>query len=273
MVKRYGEPRCTEAGKQRPVAFVIVGYGKLGGIELGPGSDLDIVFIHDLPGSASQFLHRLVRRLLHVLTAPTYNGTLYEIDTRLRPSGNSGTMVSSLAAFTEYQEKQAWTWEHQALVRARPVAGDPELAARFEARRRELLGRRRDRRELAEAVQKMRGRMREQLGRDQEAYDLKRGSGGIVDIEFVVQYLVLAHAHDHPALTEFTDNVRILDAVEAAELLPGHAANRLKEAYLSLRAEWHRSVLDIPDTERAAQTLARYRDDVSAIWKSVFDDG
>ena len=264
--------RFPEHAEHRP--FLIVGYGKLGGIELGPGSDLDIVFIHDLPASASQFLHRLVRRLLHVLTAPTYNGTLYEIDTRLRPSGNSGTMVSSLAAYTEYQEKQAWTWEHQALVRARPVAGDPNLAKkRFEATRRALLGRKRDPAELREAVQKMRERMRDQLGPDQEAYDLKRGSGGIVDIEFMVQYLVLAHAHDHPALTEFTDNVRILDAVEAAELLPGHAANRLKEAYLSLRAEWHRSVLDIPDTERAAQTLARYRDDVSAIWESVFNDG
>ncbi len=263
--------RFPEHAEARP--FLIVGYGKLGGIELGPGSDLDIVFIHDLPATASQFLHRLVRRLLHVLTAPTYNGTLYEIDTRLRPSGNSGTMVSSLASFFEYQEKQAWTWEHQALVRARPVAGDPALATQFEARRRQLLGQQRDRRELAEAVRTMRQRMRDQLGQDEEAYDLKRGSGGIVDIEFMVQYLVLAHAHDHPALTEFTDNVRILDAVEAAELLPGHAANRLKEAYLSLRAEWHRSVLDIPDTERAAQTLARYRDDVSAIWESVFDDG
>jgi glutamate-ammonia-ligase adenylyltransferase len=112
--------------------------------------------------------------------------------------------------------------------------------------------------------------MLDQLGRDEEASDLKRGSGGIVDIEFMVQYLVLAHAHDHPALTEFTDNVRILEAVEAAELLPGHAAGRLKDAYLSLRAGWHRSVLDIPDTERAAQTLSRYRDDVRAIWKDVF---
>jgi glutamate-ammonia-ligase adenylyltransferase len=116
----------------------------------------------------------------------------------------------------------------------------------------------------------MRQRMREQLDKDEEDYDLKRGSGGIVDIEFVVQYLVLAHAHEHPALTEYTDNVRILEAVQAAHLLPGQAADRLKEAYLSLRAEWHRSVLDIPDTERAAQTLSRYRDDVSAIWEHVF---
>ncbi len=260
--------RFPEYAQPRP--FLVVGYGKLGGIELGPGSDLDIVFIHDLPASASQFLHRLVRRILHVLTAPTYNGTLYEIDTRLRPSGNAGTMVSSLAAFTEYQQKKAWTWEHQALVRARPVAGDSALAGRFEAVRRELLGQPRDTVELARAVVQMRQRMRDQLVRNEESYDLKRGSGGIVDIEFVVQYLVLAHAHEHPALTEFTDNVRILEAVEAARLLPGDAADRLREAYLSLRAEWHRSVLDIPDTERAAQTLSRYRDDVSAIWEDVF---
>jgi glutamate-ammonia-ligase adenylyltransferase len=118
----------------------------------------------------------------------------------------------------------------------------------------------------------MRQRMRDQLDADEAGHDLKRGSGGIVDIEFVVQYLVLAHAHEHPALTEYTDNVRILEAVQAARLLPGEAADRLREAYLSLRAEWHRSVLDIPDTERAAQTLSRYRDDVSAIWKEVFGD-
>ncbi|MEM8765872.1 MAG: bifunctional [glutamate--ammonia ligase]-adenylyl-L-tyrosine phosphorylase/[glutamate--ammonia-ligase] adenylyltransferase [Pseudomonadota bacterium] len=263
--------RFPEYADRRP--FLIVGYGKLGGIELGPGSDLDIVFIHDLPTSASQFLHRLVRRLLHVLTAPTYNGSLYEIDTRLRPSGNAGTMVSSLDAFVDYQQNQAWVWEHQALVRARPVAGDPALARRFAAARRELLAAPRELAALKEAVLTMRERMRAQLPRDAEAMDLKRGSGGIVDIEFVVQYLVLAHAHAHPALTEFTDNVRILDAVEAAQLLPAQAAARLKEAYLALRAEWHRTVLDIPDSERAARTLSRYREDVSAIWQGVFDDG
>lgn len=263
--------RFPEFARQRP--FLIVGYGKLGGIELGPGSDLDLVFLHDLPASAAQFLHRLVRRLLHILTAPTYNGTLYEIDTRLRPSGNAGTMVSSLAAFDEYQRRQAWVWEHQALVRARPVAGDPALAERFVRIRRSLLEVPRDRVELAQAVRNMRARMRSQLPEDEAAVDLKRGTGGIVDIEFVVQYLVLAHAHDHPALSEYTDNVRILDAVDAAKLLPRGAAARLTEAYLALRAEWHRSVLDIPDTERAEQTLSRYRDDVNAIWNSVFEDG
>ena len=260
--------RFPEYADARP--FIVVGYGKLGGIELGPGSDLDLVFIHDLPADSSQFLHRLIRRLLHVLTAPTYNGTLYEIDTRLRPSGNAGTMVSSLTAFDEYQRSRAWVWEHQALVRARVVAGDPLLAARFEQTRRELLCQPRDAGELSEAVQSMRERISAQVPHGAEAADLKRGSGGIVDIEFMVQYLVLAHAHEHPALTEFTDNIRILDAVEHARLLPTSAVARLKEAYLGLRAEWHRSVLDIPDTGRAADTLGLYRDDVRAIWDTLF---
>ena len=259
--------RFPEYAEHRP--FIIVAYGKLGGIELGPGSDLDLVFVHDLPASAGPFLQRLVRRLLHVLTAPTYSGSLYEIDTRLRPSGGAGTMVSSIDAFAEYQEKRAWIWEQQALVRARPVVGDAHLASRFTALRRQILGRERDRDQLAAEILKMRERISEHLLEDEEA-DLKRGAGGIVDIEFMVQYLVLAWAHEHPSLTEFTDNVRILEAVERLELLPAGAADRLRAAYLALRAEWHRSVLDIPDRERASQTLAQYRDEVRSVWALVF---
>jgi glutamate-ammonia-ligase adenylyltransferase len=259
--------RFPEYAQHRP--FIIVAYGKLGGIELGPGSDLDLVFVHDLPASAGPFLQRLVRRLLHVLTAPTYSGSLYEIDTRLRPSGGAGTMVTSLDAFAEYQDKRAWTWEQQALVRARPVVGDPDLAQRFVALRREVLSRPRDREELAAEILKMRERISSHLLEDEDA-DLKRGAGGIVDIEFMVQYLVLAWAHEHPSLTEFTDNVRILEAVERLELLPDGAAERLRQAYLALRAEWHRSVLDIPDRERASHTLAQYRDEVRSVWALVF---
>jgi glutamate-ammonia-ligase adenylyltransferase len=249
--------------------FIIVGYGKLGGIELGPGSDLDLVFLHDLAGTPGQFLHRLSRRLLHVLTAPTYHGALYEIDTRLRPSGNAGTMVSSLAGFEEYQRGEAWIWEHQALVRARVVAGDSSLAVRFVALRRDLLCQNRDRQVLREEILKMRQRISDQYSDDE---DLKRGSGGIVDIEFMVQYLVLAFAHQHPSLTEFTDNVRILDDVERLELLPVEMASRLREAYLGLRSEWHRTVLDIPDRERAAEVLAEYREDVRRAWRLTFDE-
>jgi [glutamine synthetase] adenylyltransferase / [glutamine synthetase]-adenylyl-L-tyrosine phosphorylase len=251
----------------RPRPFIIVGYGKLGGIELGPGSDLDLVFIHDLPDDAGQFLHRLVRRLLHIITVPTYMGSLYEVDMRLRPSGKSGTMVSSLDAFRDYQQHEAWVWEHQALVRARGVAGDRGLLERFEAVRRDVLCRPRDPDELCREVLAMRQRMAEHLG---SADDLKQGSGGIVDIEFMVQYLVLAHAHQHPDLAVFTDNVRILETADRLGLLPADAAGDLRQAYLALRTEWHRSVLDLPDTERAAEVLARHRDRVRGVWQDLF---
>ncbi|MEQ9005676.1 MAG: bifunctional [glutamate--ammonia ligase]-adenylyl-L-tyrosine phosphorylase/[glutamate--ammonia-ligase] adenylyltransferase, partial [Pseudomonadales bacterium] len=257
-------------GDARP--FIIVGYGKLGGIELGPGSDLDLVFIHDLgdtaDGTAGQFLHRLVRRLLHVITVPTYLGSLYEVDMRLRPSGKSGTMVSSLSAFRDYQLGEAWVWEHQALVRARAVAGDPALMRRFEAVRQEVLCRPRDEAGLRRDVLAMRRRMAEHLGGE----DLKQASGGIVDIEFVVQYLVLAHAHRHPDLAVYTDNMRILETAERLGLLSGEVAGDLREAYLALRSEWHRSVLDLPDSDRAAEVLSRHRDRVRGAWADVFGE-
>jgi [glutamine synthetase] adenylyltransferase / [glutamine synthetase]-adenylyl-L-tyrosine phosphorylase len=248
--------------------FIIVGYGKLGGIELGPGSDLDLVFIHDLPEGAGQFLHRLVRRLLHVITVPSYLGSLYEVDMRLRPSGKSGTMVSSLAAFRDYQLSEAWVWEHQALVRARGVAGDRVLLGRFEQVRREVLCRPRHADELRAEVLKMRRRMSEHLGDE----DLKQASGGIVDIEFMVQYLVLAHAHQHPDLAVYTDNMRILETAERLGLLSGQVAGDLREAYLALRSEWHRSVLDLPDSERAAEVLSRHRNRVRGAWAALFGD-
>jgi glutamate-ammonia-ligase adenylyltransferase len=252
-----------------PQPFVIVGYGKLGGIELGPGSDLDLVFIHDLPGQASQFLHRLVRRLMHVLTVPTYLGALYEVDMRLRPSGNSGLMVSTLESFRAYQEREAWTWEHQALVRARALVGDPALAERFEAVRREILCLPRDGARLRDDVLRMRRRMAEQASAEG---DLKRASGGMVDIEFMVQYLVLAHAHAHPELARWSDNVRILETAGNLGLLPVDVGKALREAYLELRAEWHRSALDLPDAARATQVLDAHRDLVRRTWRTLFGD-
>ena len=175
-VTQQGEPQDG----RRP--FIIVGYGKLGGLELGPDSDLDLVFVHALDAAQSGFLHRLVRRLMTLLTAPTHSGAMYEIDMRLRPEGRSGLMISSLASFEQYQRQGAWVWEHQALVRARPVAGDAELGEQFVALRRSLLGQPRERTELRVAVADMRSRIAE--GDDA---DLKRGVGGIVDIEFMVQ--------------------------------------------------------------------------------------
>ena len=251
-----------------PRKFAIVGFGKLGGLELGPGSDLDLVFVHDLDVEHNRFLHRMVRRLLHVLSARTHSGALYDIDTRLRPSGQKGTIVSSLAAFRQYQERDAWVWEHQALVRARPVAGDPDVCAAFDAIRREVLCRPRDRAQLRAAIVDMRKRIGEAAD---AGVDLKRDVGGIVDIEFMVQYLVLAEAAKHPSLADWTDNVRILDTAAAVGLLEGDTAAALKQAYLALRAERHREALDIPDDGRAREVLDRNAALIRAQWQALLE--
>ena len=258
---RYG---AVEGITDRP--FIVVGYGKLGGIELGPGSDLDLVFLHDLPVSASRFVHRLAQKLLHYLTAPTYFGPLYEIDMRLRPSGKAGTMVSSLKAFEAYQRSRAWVWEHQALVRARAVAGDAKLAQRFERTRIQLLRQPRSRETLRKEVEKMRRRMATQ----QRDEDLKSGVGGMVDIEFMVQYLVLAHAHAAPALAAHSDNVRVLEAAAEAGLLAQEDEENLVQAYLALRAQRHRELLDLDAAEAGVKVLQRHRDAVVKVWRRLF---
>ena len=254
-----------DSTERRP--FIVVGYGKLGGLELGPGSDLDLVFLHDLPLSESRFVHRLAQKLLHCLTAPTYLGPLYEIDMRLRPSGNAGTMVSSLRAFEDYQRNRAWVWEHQALVRARAVAGDAELAQGFEKVRVSLLRQQRDRDELQAEIIKMRQRMADHQGKDE---DLKSGFGGIVDIEFMVQYLVLAYAHREPSLAVHSDNVRILEAAAETGLLSPSDAESLTRAYLALRAQRHRNVLDLGDRGGADAAMAAHRQAVGRVWEQLF---
>jgi glutamate-ammonia-ligase adenylyltransferase len=249
--------------------FVIVGYGKLGGLELGPGSDLDIVFLHDLPEGCDRFLQRMVRRLLHIVTTRTLSGALYEVDTRLRPSGRRGTMVSSLAGFERYQLEDAWVWEHQALVRARAVAGDARVAAEFDRIRRAVICLPRDAVELRREIVSMRTRIEEHA---EGTVDLKREPGGIVDIEFMVQYLTLAHAAKHPALADWTDNVRILETLSREGLLAEDVAAGLKEAYLALRAESHRTALDRPDDARAREVLERYRNFVRAQWRQLLEE-
>ena len=185
----------------------IVGYGKLGGIELGYSSDLDLVFLHDSDGQGATdgprpidtpvFFTRLGQRIIHLLTAVTPTGTLYEVDMRLRPSGNSGLLVTSLKAFADYQRQNAWTWEHQALVRARVVAGSDVLAEKFAQLRGDILGNERDKTALREEVVKMRQKMRDHLGSKatSDTFNIKQDAGGMVDIEFLCQYAVLALAH------------------------------------------------------------------------------
>lgn len=253
---RHGRPHHGD-GRPCDPGFVIVGYGKLGGIELGYGSDLDLVFIHDgspdgetdgeKPLDNGSFYARLGQKIIAFLTTATGAGLLYETDMRLRPSGNAGLLVSSLAAFRTYQEEKAWTWEHQALVRARVVAGDPALAAAFADERRAVLARPREpdalRREVVEMRDKMRAHLSSEAPGKGGGFDLKHDRGGIVDIEFMVQYAVLAWAHETPELTRYPDNVRILEALANQGLLPSDAAAGLRDAYLQYRARGHRLAL------------------------------
>ena len=268
---RLAWERCAarQEGLDGARPFIVVGYGKLGGQELGPTSDLDLVFLHDLPQSAARFLHRLVRALLHLLTVHTSAGPRYEIDMRLRPSGNAGPLVSSLAAFREYQQGRAWVWEHQALVRARAVAGDPALRASFEAARREILCQPRSLESLRKEVIAMRKRMAAHHSDDS---GLKRGIGGIVDIEFMVQYLVLAWASEHPSLADWSDNVRILEAAGNVGVLSRDDAERLTQAYLALRGEMHRQAQDMPDWAGAGEQLAAHGKAVAEIWRRLFGE-
>ena len=249
-------------------AFIAVGYGKLGGIELAPGSDLDLVFIHDMSNEAVPFIHRLVRRLLSILTSRTYFGSLYEIDMRLRPSGKAGPMVTSLSGFEHYQNREAEVWEHQSLVRARAVAGDIELCERFEATRRKILCIRRDQHYVRQEILKMRDRMTDHHDADE---DLKLGVGGVVDIEFMVQYIVLAFAHEHPELSVYSDNIRILEVAGDCEVMSRDDADQLTWAYTALRAQMHQHMMDMSDSPMDENIMNAYRETVNRIWEQIFD--
>lgn len=284
LVARYGRPVGVEGGEAE---FLIVGYGKLGGIELGHGSDLDMVFIYDAqPNSQTKgersvdvatFFTRLGQRIIHFLTAQTPAGSLYEADMRLRPSGNSGMLVSTVAAFEKYQQDGAWMWEHQALVRARPIAGSPQITQKFEEVRCRVLQQSRDTELLREEVRAMREKMRAHLGskpaRDDEpaTFHLKQDRGGIVDIEFLVQYQVLLNAHSHPELTVYTDNVRILEAVAELKLMPLDDVKLLKQAYIFYRSLGHRLNLQGQDNMAELGQLEGYPEQVAAIWHRVME--
>ena len=249
LVKRFGEPEGDRAG------LAVMAYGKLGGIELSYGSDLDLVFVFDGADGCTAgpkvidnalFYTRLAQRVVHVLSAQTLSGRLYEIDLRLRPDGDSGLVATTLSALRRYQLESAWTWEHQALVRSRTVAGDSALKKSLEALRREVLALPRDHADVAREVCDMRGKMRtehEAVSQPSAHARLKLDAGGIVDIEFVVQYLVLAHTHQHPALADWSDVIRLLETLEKLGLVSGAVADTLSRAYLSYRGAVHRLAL------------------------------
>jgi [glutamine synthetase] adenylyltransferase / [glutamine synthetase]-adenylyl-L-tyrosine phosphorylase len=282
LVSKYGAPLYGEPPDLREAGFAVIGYGKLGGLELGYGSDLDLVFLHDSAGSHqetngaqpldnSRFFSRLVQRLIHFLTIQTSSGRLYEVDTRLRPSGRAGLMVASVENFRRYQRGEAWVWEHQALLRSRSVAGSPSIRESFERDRKDILIHHVVRDRLKEEIVKMRSRMRAELSRGGgEGFDLKQDPGGLADLEFLVDYWVLRHAPEHPALVEFPDNVRQLEALEAAGLITAERAQDLKNAYLALRRRVHELALDERERVVGAGELADVRELVTSVWDEVF---
>jgi [glutamine synthetase] adenylyltransferase / [glutamine synthetase]-adenylyl-L-tyrosine phosphorylase len=283
MVARYGRPRAIVDGQAYEPGFAVIAYGKLGGIELGYGSDLDLVFLHDSAGERqltdgdkaldnAVFFVRLGQRIVHALTAFTPAGQLYEVDTRLRPSGAAGILVSSLQAFDHYQRDKAWTWEHQALVRARPIAGSARITAQFRRIRAEVLARPRAAEALKREVREMRERMWRELGScDARRFDLKKDPGGIADIEFMVQYGVLAHAARYPAICEFTDNIRILDALAANGVLSAADANFLQDAYRSFRNRVHALSLQGQAASVDALEFEAERAGIKRLWRELME--
>ncbi|MEN8177506.1 MAG: bifunctional [glutamate--ammonia ligase]-adenylyl-L-tyrosine phosphorylase/[glutamate--ammonia-ligase] adenylyltransferase [Pseudomonadota bacterium] len=279
VARRHGCPPGLEEGE---TGLAVVGYGKLGGIELGYGSDLDMVFLHGIdnhfattdgekPVAVDVFYARMAQRMIHLFTTRTPMGILYEVDMRLRPNGNSGMMVSSMKAFETYQAQNAWTWEHQALVRARVVAGDARVDARFEAARREILSEPRDPQKLRAEVVEMREKMRGKLDKSKPGqFDLKQGFGGIVDIEFMVQYWVLRWVCEYPDLLGWTDNIRLLETLSRLDLLSGDTAERLMEAYRIFRAAYHRSALQDQPALADDQSLIDERELVRGFWRQTF---
>jgi len=281
LTPQLGTPMCTDHGIRRPVRLCVLGYGKLGGMELGYSSDLDLVFLHDSGGEQQEtcgartldnqvFFVRFAQRLVHLLTMHSAAGRLYEVDMRLRPSGKAGMLITSIAAFAEYQRREAWTWEHQALLHARSVAGASELRQRFEALRLEVLAGNVRRATLREDVRHMRNRMRRELSRAGPGeFDLKQDPGGIADIEFLAQYWALTWAGQYPPVAMYSDTIRQLESVASADLVPQQRIDLLGSAYRDYRTRLHHRALEGRDAIVAASEFQSQRAAIVEIWDQV----
>ncbi len=284
VVSRYGKPIVKTADGEAAVPFAVIAYGKLGGIELGYGSDLDLVFIHGEGGGGGQtdgercvdnsvFFGRLAQRTIHFLSAMTADGMLYEVDSRLRPDGSKGILVNALDALETYLREKAWTWEHQALVRARAIAGDDSLCDAFTELRRRILLLQRDPEKLKSEVKEMRERMRRELGsKSRHSFDLKQDPGGIADIEFMVQYGALCWASELGEHLDYTDNIRLLWGFAAAGLMPGDDVELLMDAYRAFRGRVHEMALQEQESVIEEDQLKEYREGVIRIWRKLMGD-
>ncbi|MGH8200669.1 MAG: bifunctional [glutamate--ammonia ligase]-adenylyl-L-tyrosine phosphorylase/[glutamate--ammonia-ligase] adenylyltransferase [Steroidobacteraceae bacterium] len=278
---QFGVPHCGEGVQRRPVSICAVGYGKLGGFELGYASDLDLVFLHDSRGERQEtegarpienplFFVRLTQRLVHLLTMHSAAGRLYEVDVRLRPSGKGGMLVTQIDAFAEYQRREAWTWEHQALLHARAVAGEAALCAEFERTRLDVLRHAVRRESLRDDVRAMRERMRRELSKsDGGRLDLKQEAGGIADIEFLAQYWALKWARDYPPVAMFSDTIRQLESAASAALVPQATVDVLTAAYRAYRTRMHHLSLAGEPGLLAAGEFAAELAAVTAVWDEV----
>ena len=275
---RFGVPEHLQNDEKR---FLVIGYGKLGGIELGYKSDLDLVFLYDAVESqttggkkvidSNQFYLRLAQKIVSIFSINTSAGVLYEADMRLRPSGNAGLIGCSLSAFSHYQLNDAWTWEKQALVRARPVFGESSLKAKFEHIRQQVLSASRDIEQLKQDVVEMREKMFAHLSHSKHSeFNLKTDRGGITDIEFIAQYLMLANAPQNPQLTKWSDNVRIFDDMAGAQIISQTDCNALKQSYVDLRNTIHHLNLLGKSTVVEDSEFVKERSFIQAFWDRLF---
>ncbi len=272
---RWCWQRLKTAHRESP-SFAIIGYGKLGGKELGYGSDLDIVFVYeDADERAPEAYAAFVRKLINWLATKTSEGDLFEIDTALRPNGSSGLLITTFDAYANYQQRRgsntAWTWEHQAMTRARFVLGEESLRQRFDAVRQAVITAPRDVAALKHEVVSMRDKVRAAHAVQADRFDVKHSRGGMVDAEFAVQLLVLSQAVDHPELVPNVGNIALLQRAEAAGLLPAGVGQAAANAYRELRRMQHQARLNEEPTQVAPEVMARQRDAVLALWAAAFD--
>ncbi|TDF37315.1 bifunctional [glutamate--ammonia ligase]-adenylyl-L-tyrosine phosphorylase/[glutamate--ammonia-ligase] adenylyltransferase [Alteromonadaceae bacterium M269] len=281
MVAKYGTPAGADLVDK---AFGVIAYGKLGGIELGYGSDLDLVFVYQLEPNAftdgeksvenRTFYIKLAQRILHLFNTRTHSSLLYEVDMRLRPAGNSGLLVCHANTYAEYLQQEAWTWEHQALARSRVVYGDKNITNTLSDIRREILTTERESETLINDVVSMRQKMREHLSQDKPGtFDIKQGEGGLVDIEFLVQFWVLQHANKYPDICRWSDNVRILESLSQQKLISEQEADLLTEAYLAYRHKGHKLTLAGESLHVFDDELEQWRSPVAQLWKRTLRIG
>ncbi|MEH6453438.1 MAG: bifunctional [glutamate--ammonia ligase]-adenylyl-L-tyrosine phosphorylase/[glutamate--ammonia-ligase] adenylyltransferase, partial [Psychromonas sp.] len=281
MVDKFGLPSNVLGHDEK--GFAVIGYGKMGGIELSYSSDLDVVFLHEtnIKGQTNGarvidnqlFYFRLAQRIIHLFSARTNSGILYEIDMRLRPSGDSGLLVSSVEGYKKYLLNEAWTWEQQALVRARAVFYDSNILSEFNQVREQVLAQARNNTSLAGEVTKMRDKMRQHLNRaSKDEFDLKQSPGGMVDIEFIAQYLVLANTYQvGPELCKWSDNLRIFESCKNLGLLTAEEEQGLTDAYCKMRDAAHRLSLNKQPRIISAELFNDEKQFVKKIWHNFLD--